>query len=83
MVSQKNKNQDSGLKKIVAEILSNAVFYKAKIDKEVSLNISGDKDLNGNLAVDLEVDVVVSFEESGKKGIILIECEDSNEARGV
>lgn len=74
----KEKNQDAGLKKMVIDTLSNCGFQKARIDREVQVSISGD-----GQEPDVEFDVVLSFTDSGKKALVLFECEDTDHASGV
>lgn len=37
------------------------------IDREVVLNLNGDKNSAGTLESDVEIDVIVYFEDNGKK----------------
>lgn len=76
-------NKDAKLKKEVDQIVSNCGLHNVKIDREVTLNLSGDVNAAGVLEPEVEIDVVVTFEENGKKNILLFECEDTNDAAGI
>ncbi len=75
--------KDAHLKKTIKEILESCAFENLVVDREVHLNLSGDKDDNDNLVAEKEYDVVARFEYSGKTVLLLFECEDAKDAGGV
>lgn len=70
-------NQDLKLKDDVLQIIYNCELRNLVIDREVVFNLNGDKNSAGVLDSDVEIDVVVYFEDNGKKNLIFFECEDS------
>jgi DGQHR domain-containing protein len=75
--------KDARLKKEVNEIVENCRLDGLILDREVQINITGDKDAAGNLLTEKEIDVVAKFTYGGKKVLLLFECEDSVSATGV
>lgn len=78
-----DSNKDAKLKKEILQVILNCELRNVKIDREVALNISGETNPAGILESEVEIDVVVSFDDNGKKNLILFECEDSENASGV
>jgi DGQHR domain-containing protein len=77
-------NKDSRLKGEVKEIIENCRLDNLILDREVQINIRGDRDDAGNnYLAEKEIDVVAKFSYSGKKILLLFECENSqgSEAR--
>lgn len=75
--------KDARLKSIVKEILENCRLDNLIMDREVQINITGEKDNAGNLLTEKEIDVVAKLSYGGKKILLLFECEDSSDASGV
>jgi DNA sulfur modification protein DndB len=78
-----SKMKHARLKREVREVVENCRLQNSIIDREVQFNFSGEKDNEGNFLAEKEVDVVVKFTYSGKKILLLFECEDSAGAKGV
>src|SRR6266566_3033255 len=75
--------KDARLKNAVKTILENCSLDKLVVDREVQINFTGDAGEGGRLQVDKEIDVIAIFSFSGKKILLMFECEDSKEARSV
>jgi DGQHR domain-containing protein len=75
--------KDAHLKIEVREIVENCRLDGLIVDREVQINITGDKDATGNLLTEKEIDVVAKFAYGGKKVLLFFECEDSVSAAGV
>ncbi|MBZ5700142.1 MAG: DGQHR domain-containing protein [Acidobacteriia bacterium] len=75
--------KDAYLKREVKEVIENCRLDNLIVDREVQVNINGDKDDSGNLLTEKEIDVVAKFNYGGKKILLLFECEDSDRATGI
>jgi len=75
--------KDAQLKREVVEVLANCRLDDAIIDREVQINYTGEKDNQGNLLTEKEIDVIVKFAYGGKKILLFFECENSQSATGV
>jgi DGQHR domain-containing protein len=71
------KVRDARLKSEVKEVVENCRLDALILDREVHINISGDRDAGGNYLAEKEIDVVAKFSYRGKKILLLFECEDS------
>jgi len=70
----------SGLKNQLKKIMIKCGF---KVDREVHLNLTGQKDKNGNYEDDLSVDVIANFSYKGKNCMMFFECKDVKEIKSI
>jgi DGQHR domain-containing protein len=75
--------KDARLKNAVKRILENCSLDNLIVDREVQINFTGDTGEGGKLQIDKEIDVIARFSFSGKKILLMFECEDSKETTGV
>jgi DGQHR domain-containing protein len=75
--------KDARLKSEVKEVVENCQLDNLILDREVQINISGERDSAGNYLAEREIDVVAKFPHGGKKILLFFECENSGGASGI
>lgn len=76
-------NQDAYLKREIKQVLESCGLEQAVIDREVQLNWTGQKDLNGDFASDREFDVIARFRYRSQIIMLFFECATSGSAKGL
>lgn len=71
-------NRDAAIKRTIKAIVEKLGLDNLVIDREVVLNLSGDKEPNGNYVSEKEIDVVARFSYGGKNVMLFFECENSS-----